>query len=107
MTNIRKSDGYGEQPSPKESETKRPAATYGAPVAATAYGGAHHAHAHGRRHFPWITLVFLCILAVLLVIGLCKYGLKDTVPYVAPPTPTTTVYVPPVPDVDVPLARAG
>jgi hypothetical protein len=66
----------------------------------------HGARTHEDRRFPWITLLILCVLAVLFVIGLCKYGIKDTVPYVAP-KPPPVVYEPPVPDFDVPLIRAG
>ena len=115
MANIRKGDGYGARhagptggggtyaPPPR----KRPAPTYGAPAAATVYGAAPIE----KRRFPYVLLAVLCILAVLLVIGLAKYGIKDTQPYVAPPRPPVVneptdlppVYTP----VSNPLARTG
>ena len=50
-----------------------------------------------RKRFLSAILAILCILAVLFVIGLVKYGVKDTHPitYPKPPTVSTTVYVPP------------
>jgi hypothetical protein len=71
---------------------------------ATAYDGAR---TREDRRFPWITLLILCVLAVPMVIGLCKYGIKDTVPYVAPPRPTTVYEPPTVIVASYPLARAG
>ena len=123
MANTRKGDGYGAEQAgptgggayastPKDKKWRRPA-TYGAPAAA-AYGGGAGATYYGsdagkQRRFPWAILAILCILAVLLVIGLVKYGVKDTHPiaYPKPPTVSTTVYVPPPPDVTYPLARTG
>jgi hypothetical protein len=124
----RSSDGYGEQqaeptggggayaptPTPESTKTyrttRRPAATYGAPAAATT-ATYYEKDAGQRRRFPWVILLILCILAVLFVIGITKYGYKDTVPgqYTAP---TTTVYVAPTttvppPIVVAPLPRTG
>ena len=125
MADIRKGDGYGEDragptgggpyaSTPKDKKWRRPA-TSGAPAAAAYGAGAgagttyYGSDAGKHRRFPWAVLAILCILAVLLVIGLVKYGVKDTDPiaYPKPPTVPTTVYVPPPPDVTYPLARAG
>ncbi|MEA2702937.1 MAG: hypothetical protein QOJ69_1271 [Actinomycetota bacterium] len=119
MTYVRKGDGYGGQqagptggggayasnPTPKKDrEPRRPAATYGAPAAATAYYGDG---AVERKRFPWWILVILCVLAVLFVIGICKWGIKDTTPIVAPKPYVTTTSVPAPIVVSYPLARAG
>ncbi len=71
---------------------------------ATAYYGGR---TRDDRHFPWVTLLILCVLAVLLVIGLCKWGIKDTVPYVAPKAPPVVYEQPTVIAASYPLARTG
>jgi hypothetical protein len=115
MTNMGTGYGYGGQagetggsgtyePTPRQERPyTRPAAAYGGATVATGSYGRDTEH----KRFPWAILAILCVLAVLFVIGICKYGLKDTVPYSAPPTPVaTTVYVAP-PAISHPLPRNG
>lgn len=123
MAIIRKGGGgYGQQagstgggayaPTPKGYRRSRRTETYGAPAAAT-YGASAATPYYGsgetrHRRFPWAILAILCILAILFVIGLCKYGIKDTVPVAYPkPVYVTTTTVPAPPVVYKPLIRNG